>query len=102
MAPAYAVPRLLARNGLSLQDFDLYEIHEAFAATVLSTLAAWESEDFCRDRLGLDAPLGAIDRGEAQRQRVVAGGGPPVRRHRWPHRRHPRQLLHEKGPGAAA
>ncbi len=62
MAPAYAVPRLLARRGLTLQDFDLYEIHEAFASTVLATLAAWESEDFCRDRLGLDSPLGAIDR----------------------------------------
>lgn len=62
MAPAYAVPRLLARNGLTLQDFDVYEIHEAFAATVLSTLAAWEDEEFCRDRLGLDAPLGTIDR----------------------------------------
>jgi acetyl-CoA C-acetyltransferase len=56
------MPRLLARNGLSLQDFDFYEIHEAFASTVLSTLKAWESEDFCRDRLGLDAPLGSIDR----------------------------------------
>ncbi|MDE9365167.1 acetyl-CoA C-acetyltransferase [Luteipulveratus sp. YIM 133132] len=62
MAPAYAVPRLLARNGLSLQDFDYYEIHEAFASTVLSTLAAWESEEFCKGRLGLDAPLGSIDR----------------------------------------
>jgi len=62
MAPAYAVPRLLARNGLSLQDFDYYEIHEAFASTVLVTLAAWQSEKFCRDRLGLDAPLGSIDR----------------------------------------
>jgi acetyl-CoA C-acetyltransferase len=62
MAPAYAVSRLLARNGLSLQDFDYYEIHEAFASTVLVTLAAWQSEKFCRDRLGLDAPLGAIDR----------------------------------------
>ena len=62
MAPAYAVPRLLARNGLSLQDFDYYEIHEAFASTVLVTLAAWQSEKFCRDRLCLDAPLGSIDR----------------------------------------
>jgi acetyl-CoA C-acetyltransferase len=62
MAPAYAVSRLLARNGLSLQDFDFYEIHEAFASTVLVTLAAWQSEKFCNDRLGLDAPLGAIDR----------------------------------------
>ncbi len=62
MAPAYAVPRLLARNGLSLQDFDFYEIHEAFASTVLTTLKAWEDETFCRERLGLDEPLGSIDR----------------------------------------
>ncbi|MEX1164142.1 MAG: acetyl-CoA C-acetyltransferase [Nitriliruptor sp.] len=61
-APIYAVPRLLARNGLSLQDFDLYEIHEAFASTVLVTLKAWESEAFCREQLGRDEPLGAIDR----------------------------------------
>ncbi|AOE63666.1 acetyl-CoA C-acetyltransferase [Pseudomonas corrugata] len=62
MAPAYAVPRLLARNGLTLQDFDYYEIHEAFAAQVLCTLKAWEDADYCKTRLGLDAPLGAIDR----------------------------------------
>lgn len=62
MAPAYAVPRLLARQGLTLQDFDAYEVHEAFASTVLATLAALESPDFARDRLGLDAPLGPIDR----------------------------------------
>ncbi|MEU4563267.1 acetyl-CoA C-acetyltransferase [Actinoplanes sp. NPDC023936] len=62
MAPAYAVPRMLARNGLTLQDFDFYEIHEAFASQVLSTLAAWESPEFCKERLGLDAPLGSIDR----------------------------------------
>ncbi|MFG1603125.1 acetyl-CoA C-acetyltransferase [Actinoplanes sp. NPDC049265] len=62
MAPAYAVPRLLARNNLTLRDFDYYEIHEAFAAQVLATLAAWESPEFCEDRLGLDAPLGPIDR----------------------------------------
>ncbi len=62
MAPVRAVPRLLARQGLALQDFDLYEIHEAFASTVLCTLAAWEDADFCRDVLGLDEPLGAIDR----------------------------------------
>jgi acetyl-CoA C-acetyltransferase len=62
MAPAYAVPRMLARNGLALQDFDFYEIHEAFAAQVLCTLKAWEDEEFCRGRLGLDAPLGSIDR----------------------------------------
>jgi acetyl-CoA C-acetyltransferase len=62
MAPAYAVPRLLERNGLTLQDFDYYEIHEAFASTVLATLAAWESPQFCKERLGVDAPLGSIDR----------------------------------------
>ena len=62
MAPAYAVPRLLERNGLTLQDFDFYEIHEAFASQVLSTLKAWEDPVFCKERLGLDAPLGSIDR----------------------------------------
>lgn len=62
MAPTYAVPRLLARNGLTLQDFDFYEIHEAFASTVLCHLQAWESEDYCKERLGLDSALGAIDR----------------------------------------
>jgi acetyl-CoA C-acetyltransferase len=62
MAPAYAVPRMLERNGLTLQDFDFYEIHEAFASQVLSTLKAWEDPVFCKERLGLDAPLGAIDR----------------------------------------
>ena len=62
MAPTYAVPRLLARNGLTLQDFDFYEIHEAFASVVLATLKAWESEEYCKDRLGLDQALGSIDR----------------------------------------
>ena len=61
MAPTVAVAELLARNGLALQDFDIYEIHEAFAAQVLCTLRAWESEDYCRSRLGLEAPLGRID-----------------------------------------
>ena len=62
MAPAYAVPRMLARNGLSLQDFDYYEIHEAFASQVLSTLKAWEDPVFCKERRGRDGPLGSIDR----------------------------------------
>ena len=61
MAPAYAVPRMLSRAGLTLQDFDFYEIHEAFAAQVLCTLKAWEDPAYCRERLGLDQPLGAID-----------------------------------------
>ena len=62
MAPAYAMPRMLARHGLDLQDFDFYEVHEAFASQVLSTLKAWEDPIFCKQRLGLDAPLGSIDR----------------------------------------
>jgi len=62
MAPAYAVPRMLSRRGLTLQDFDLYEIHEAFAAQVLATLKAWEDPVFCKERLGRDRPLGSIDR----------------------------------------
>ena len=62
MAPAHAAARLLTRNGMALQDFALYEIHEAFASTVLCTLAAWESDDYCRDTLGLPGALGSIDR----------------------------------------
>jgi len=62
MAPAHATARLLTRTGLALQDFDFYEIHEAFASTVLCTLAAWESEEYCRDVLRLDGALGSIDR----------------------------------------
>jgi acetyl-CoA C-acetyltransferase len=61
MAPAYAVPRMLDRAGVKLQDFDVYEIHEAFAAQVLCTLKAWQSPDFCRNKLNRDA-LGAIER----------------------------------------
>ena len=62
MAPAYAVPRMLEKAGMSLQDFDFYEIHEAFASQVLSTLKAWEDPEFCKTRLGLQKPLGSIDR----------------------------------------
>ena len=62
MAPAYAVPKLLNRLNLTLQDFDVYEIHEAFAAQVLCTLKAWEDETFCKEKLGLDKALGTIDR----------------------------------------
>ncbi|HEX2176738.1 MAG TPA: acetyl-CoA C-acetyltransferase [Nocardioidaceae bacterium] len=70
MAPAYATARMLDRAGLTLQDFDFYEIHEAFASQVLATLKAWEDPIFCKERLGLDAPLGAIDRSKLN----VAGG----------------------------
>ncbi|TXC86466.1 acetyl-CoA C-acetyltransferase [Paraburkholderia azotifigens] len=62
MAPAYAVPRMLKRAGLTLQDFDFYEIHEAFAAQVLCTLAAWQDDEYCRTKLGLDGAPGSIDR----------------------------------------
>ncbi len=70
MAPVYAVSELLRRNDLSLGDFDFYEIHEAFASQVLSTLAAWEDADFCRRHLDRDEPLGSIDRSRLN----VAGG----------------------------
>jgi len=62
MAPTVAVSELLEKAGLALQDFDYYEVHEAFAAQVLATLEAWESEAYCRNRLGRDKPLGAINR----------------------------------------
>ncbi len=64
MAPTYAVPDMLDRAHLKLQDFDIYEIHEAFAAQVLCTLKAWESEEYCRTKLGREEPLGSIDRGK--------------------------------------
>jgi acetyl-CoA C-acetyltransferase len=70
MAPAYAMPRMLARADLSLGDFDLYEIHEAFASQVLSTLKAWQDPVFCTQRLGLEGPLGEIDR-----ERLNVNGG---------------------------
>jgi acetyl-CoA C-acetyltransferase len=62
MGPTYAVPQMLDRAGIRLQDFDIYEIHEAFAAQVLCNLKAWESADYCRAKLGRSEPLGAIDR----------------------------------------
>lgn len=74
MAPAYAVPRMLARNNLKLQDFDFYEIHEAFAAQVLCTLKAWDSEEFCKGRVGLPGKLGPLDRAKMN----VKGGSVAV------------------------
>ena len=62
MAPTVAVSKLLEATGLALQDFDYYEVHEAFAAQVLATLKAWESEAYCVERLGRDGALGVIDR----------------------------------------
>ena len=100
MAPAYAVPRLLARNGLTLQDFDYYEIHEAFAATVLSTLAAWEDEDFCRDRLGLEAPLGSVDRSRLNVHGSSLAAGHPFAATGGRILATLAKLLHAKGPGS--
>ena len=91
MAPTYAVPRMLARAGLKLQDFDFYEIHEAFASQVLATLKAWEDPTFCKERLGLDEPLGADRPLPAQRQRLLARRRAPVRRDRRPDRGDPGQ-----------
>lgn len=70
MAPTVAVARLLSRNQLTLADFDLFEIHEAFAAQALCTLAAFESDGYCRERLGLSSALGTIDRSKLN----IAGG----------------------------
>ncbi len=74
MAPAYAVSAMLADANLALQEFDYYEIHEAFAAQTLATLKAWESEKFCRERLKRDRPLGSIDRSKLN----VKGGSVAV------------------------
>ncbi|WP_309079878.1 acetyl-CoA C-acetyltransferase [Zhihengliuella sp.] len=99
MAPAYAVPRLLERNGLTLQDFDFYEIHEAFAGTVLSTLAAWEDEDFCRNKLGLDAALGPIDRSRLNVAGSSLAAGHPFAATGGRIVATLAKLLHEKGSG---
>jgi acetyl-CoA C-acetyltransferase len=77
MAPTYAMPKMLARAGRRLQDFDLYEIHEAFAAQVLCTLRAWEDPVYCKERLGLDQPLGAIDRSKLNVKGGSLGAGHP-------------------------
>ncbi len=76
-APVFAIPRLLERNGLTLQDFDFYEIHEAFASQLLMTLAAWEDEKFCKERLGLDKALGSIDRDKLNVNGSSLGAGHP-------------------------
>jgi acetyl-CoA C-acetyltransferase len=77
MAPAYAMPRMLERAGKTLQEFDFYEVHEAFAAQVLCTLKAWNDERFCRERLGLDKPLGEIDREKINVHGGSLGAGHP-------------------------
>jgi acetyl-CoA C-acetyltransferase len=77
MAPAYAMPRMLRRAGKQLQGFEFYEIHEAFAAQVLCTLKAWSDEAFCRERLGLEQPLGGIEREKINVRGGSLGAGHP-------------------------
>jgi acetyl-CoA C-acetyltransferase len=100
MAPAYAVPRMLARNGLTLQDFDYYEIHEAFAGQVLSTLAAWEDADFCQQKLGLDVPLGSIDRSKLNVKGSSLAAAHPFAATGARIVANLAKLLHEKGAGS--
>jgi acetyl-CoA C-acetyltransferase len=99
MAPVYAVPRLLERNKLTLADFDFYEIHEAFASTVLATLAAWEDPDFCRNRLGLPEPLGTIDRTKLNVNGSSLAAGHPFAATGGRIVATLAKLLHEKGSG---
>ena len=99
MAPVYAVPRLLARHGLRLQDFDYYEIHEAFAAQVLCTLKAWEDAEYCKTRLGLDAPLGSIDRSKLNVKGSSLAAGHPFAATGGRIVANLAKLLHQAGPG---
>lgn len=101
MAPAYAMPRMLERAGHTLQDFDFYEIHEAFASQVLSTLAAWEDPVFCKERLGLDAPLGSIDRTKLNVKGSSLGAGHPFAATGGRIVANAAKLLAEKGSGKA-
>lgn len=99
MAPAYAVARLLKRNNLTLQDFDFYEIHEAFAGTVLATLKAWEDEEFCREKLGLEQPLGSIDRSKLNVNGSSLAAGHPFAATGGRIVASLAKMLHEKGSG---
>jgi acetyl-CoA C-acetyltransferase len=99
MAPTYAVPRMLARTGLGLGDFDFYEIHEAFASQVLATLKAWEDPAYCKGRLGLDAPLGSIDRSRLNVAGSSLAAGHPFAATGGRIVGTLAKLLHEKGSG---
>jgi acetyl-CoA C-acetyltransferase len=99
MAPVYAMPVMLARNGLTLQDFDFYEIHEAFASTVLATMKAWEDPAFCKDKLGLDAPLGSIDRSKLNVNGSSLAAGHPFAATGGRIVAMLAKMLHEAGPG---
>jgi acetyl-CoA C-acetyltransferase len=100
LAPAYAVPKLLDRQGLGLGDFDQYEIHEAFAAQVLATLRAWEDPVFCKERLGREAPLGAVERAKLNPNGGSLGAGHPFGATGGRLLGALAKSLHEKGPGA--
>jgi len=99
MAPVYAMPVMLARQGLTLQDFDFYEIHEAFASTVLATLKAWEDDAFCKDKLGLDAALGSIDRSKLNVNGSSLAAGHPFAATGGRIVAQLAKQLHEAGPG---
>jgi acetyl-CoA C-acetyltransferase len=99
MAPVYAMPVMLARNGLTLQDFDYYEIHEAFASTVLATMKAWEDPAFCKEKLGLDAPLGSIDRSKLNVNGSSLAAGHPFAATGGRIVASLAKQLHEAGPG---
>jgi acetyl-CoA C-acetyltransferase len=99
LAPAYAVPRLLERNKLTLQDFDFYEVHEAFASTVLATLKAWQDPEFCSARLGLSAPLGSIDRSKLNVNGSSLAAGHPFAATGGRIIATLAKMLHEKGSG---
>lgn len=101
LAPAYAVPRMLARAGLTLQDFDYYEIHEAFASQVLATLKAWEDPKFCKERLGLDQPLGSIDLNKLNVKGSSLAAGHPFAATGGRILATAAKLLNEKGSGRA-
>lgn len=101
MAPAYAVPRMLQRAGMKLQDFDYYEIHEAFASQVLATLTAWEDATFCKERLGLDAPLGSIDRSKLNIHGSSLAAGHPFAATGGRILATAAKILHQRGSGKA-
>ena len=100
-APVYAMPKMLQRAGLSLQDFDFYEIHEAFAAQVLLTLKAWETEEFCKTRMGLDKALGSIDMSKLNVKGSSLAAGHPFAATGGRVLHVAAKLLNEKGSGRA-
>ena len=99
MAPTYAVPRMLARTRLAFGDFDFYEIHEAFASQVLATLKAWEDPAYCKEKLGLDAPLGPLDRSRLNVAGSSLAAGHPFAATGGRIVAQLAKTLHEAGPG---